>query len=68
MKILALETTERIGTIAEHRRDVAGVDGTALGMHLIPELAIEQKVLEHVELLLTVIELRAELIERRQQR
>src|SRR5262245_54003190 len=55
---------EWVGPAAERRRDVARRDGTALGPHLVAQLAVQHQVLEHRELAAAVIELLGEHVER----
>src|SRR5690606_2691920 len=40
---------ERIRSLAEAGRDVAGRDGPPAGTHFVRELAVQQEILEHVE-------------------
>src|SRR5690606_6772107 len=57
---------ERIGPLAEARRDVPRRDRTAAGSNLVRELAVQQKILEDVELAGPVLELEREAVQRAQ--
>src|SRR5690606_36024572 len=57
---------ERIGPLAEARRDVPRRDRTAAGSNLVRELAVQQKILEDVELAGPVLELQREAVQRAQ--
>src|SRR5690606_34960180 len=59
-------TGERVRTLTETGRDIAGRDRPAVGTHFRRQLAIEQQALEDVELAMAVLELELEALERAQ--